>query len=87
MSQNSFICGDFNIHADTTSKDIEKVLKFVEPCNINQQVHKPTHLHEHIIDLTLTPDDASVVSNVRVSEFISDHALVRRASLILPTLL
>ena len=43
---------------------------------MNQHVHKPTHLHGHILDLILTPDDSSVVSNVWVSEFISDHALV-----------
>ena len=35
-----------------------------------------THLHGHILDLVLTPTDASVISNVRVAEFISDHALV-----------
>ena len=76
VSQNCLICGDFKIHVDTTSKDSEKFLNCLETCNINQLVHKPTHLHGHILDLILTPDDSSVVSNVQVSEFISDHALV-----------
>ena len=70
------ICGDFNMHVDTTSKDSEKFLNYLESHNINQHVQKPTYLHGHILDLILTPDDSSVVSNVRVSEFISDHGLV-----------
>ena len=76
VSQNFLICGDFNIHVDTTSKDSEKFLNCLKSCNISQHVHKPTHLHGHILDLILTPDNPSVVSNVQVSEFISDHALV-----------
>ena len=72
------LCSDAfcNIHVDTTSNDSEKFLNCLETCNINQHVHKPTHLHGHILNLTLPPDDSSVVSNVRVSEFISDHVLL-----------
>ena len=76
LSQNFLICGNFNIHVDTISKDSEKFLNCLESCNINQHVHKPTHLHGHTLDLILTPNDSSAVSNVRVSDFISDHALV-----------
>ena len=74
LSQNFLICGDFNIHVDTISKDSEKFLNCLESCNINQYVHKPTHLHGHTLNLILTPNSA--VSNVHVSDFISDHALV-----------
>ena len=35
-----------------------------------------THLHGHTLDLVLTTTDGSGISNVRVAEFISDHALV-----------
>ena len=76
VSQIFLTCGDFNIHVDTTSKNSEKFLNCLESCNINQHVHKPTHLHGHILGLIITPDDSRVVSNVQVSEFISDHALV-----------
>ena len=38
--------------------------------------NQPTHLQGDILDPILTPDDSSVVSNVWVSEFISNHALV-----------
>ena len=70
------IIGDFNIHVYTTSKDSEKFLNCLESCNVNQHIHKPTHLHGDTLDLILTPDDSSAVSNVRVCDFISDHALV-----------
>ena len=52
---------------------VKSFLNCLESCNINQHAHKPTHLHGHILDLILTPD---VLSDVLVSEFISDHALV-----------
>ena len=48
----------------------------LESCNITQTFHTATHLHGHILDLVLTPTDTSGISNVRVAEFISDHALV-----------
>ena len=73
VSQNFLICGDFNIHVDTTSKESENFLNCLESCNINQHVHKPTHLHGHTPDLILTTDDSSAGSNVWVSDFISDH--------------
>ena len=68
------ICGDFNIHADTSSNDSTKFQNCLESCNITQNVH--TYLYGHILDLVLTPTDASVISNVRIAEFICDHALV-----------
>ena len=76
MSQNFFFYGDFNIPVDTTSKDSVKFLHCLESYNINQHVHKLIQLHEHILDLILTLDDFSDVSNVQVSEFISVHTLV-----------
>ena len=76
MSQNFSICGDFNIHVDTTSKDSEKFLNCCKSCNNNQPVHKPSHLHGHTLDLILTANDSSTVSNIWVSDFISDYALV-----------
>ena len=76
VSPSFLICGDFNIHVDTSSNDSIKFQNCLESCNITQNVQTATHLHGHILDLVLTPTDASVISNVRVAEFISDHALV-----------
>ena len=76
VSPSFLICGDFNIHVDTSSNDSIKFQNCLESCNITQNVQTATHLHGHILDLVLTPTDASSFSNVRVAEFISDHALV-----------
>ena len=46
-----------------------------ESCSINKHVHTPTHLHGHNLDLILTPDDSSVVSNApRVSHTVNKGA-------------
>ena len=76
VSPSFLICGDFNIHVDTSSNDSIKFQNCLESCNITQNVQTATHLHGHILDLAFTPTDASGFSNVRVAEFISDHALV-----------
>ena len=76
VSPSFLICGGFNIHVDTSSNDSIKFQNCLESCNITQNDQMATHLHGHILDLVLTPTDASVISNVRVAEFISDHALV-----------
>ena len=76
VSPSFLICGDFNIHVDTSSNDSIKFQNCLESCSITQNVQTATHLHGHILDLVLTPTDASIISNVRVAEFISDHALV-----------
>ena len=72
VSPSFLICGDFNIHVDISSNDSIKFQNCLESCNITQNVQTATHLHGHILDLVLTPTDASV----RVAEFIYDHALV-----------
>ena len=53
-------------------------------CNLDQHVTQPTHLHGHTLDLILSPSDQSVVDNVKVCGFISDHALIK-CSVALPT--
>ena len=76
VSSSFLMCGDFNIHVDTSSSDSTKFFNCLDSCNIAQHVHSPTHLHGHILDLVLAPTEPKVVSNVRVGGFISDHAVV-----------
>ena len=76
VSSSFFVCGDFNIHVDTTSSDSTKFFNYLDSYNITQHVRSPTHLHGHILDLVLTPTEPTVVSNVRVGGFFSDHAVV-----------
>ena len=76
MNSSFIICGDFNIHIDTTSRDSVNSLNTLDSCNITQHVHSATHLHGHTLDLILT-SDSSLVSNVVVSDYISDHAMIK----------
>ena len=73
-TNSSIICGDFNIHIDTTSRDSVNFLNILDSCNITQHVHSATHLHGHTLDLILT-SDSSLVSKVVVSDYISDHQM------------
>ena len=70
------ICGDFNIHIETISRESVNFLNTLDSCNITQHVHSATHLHGHTLDLILT-SDSSLVSNVVVSDYISDHAMIK----------
>ena len=38
---------------------------------------KPTHLHGHILDLILSPSDQDTIADVKICDFVSDHALVK----------
>ena len=69
------MCGDFNILVDTASNDSVKFVS-LDTYNITGYVHTPTHLHGHVLDRVLTPIEHSVVSNVWVGGFISDHVLM-----------
>ena len=77
LTSSFIICGDFNVHVDTDCIDQRKFLNLLDTSNLAQNVNKSTHLHGHILDLILSPSDSSFVSNVTVSEMVSDHALVK----------
>lgn len=71
------IVGDFNIHWDCKVK--RNVINFSEILSMFgflQHVDSPTHEHGHIIDLVITHENDSVVSNVTTSTLISDHHAV-----------
>ena len=76
MNSSFIICGDFNIHIDTTSRDSVNFLNILDSCTITQHVHSATHLHGHTLDLILT-SDISLVSNVVVNDYISYHAMIK----------
>ena len=45
----------------------------LELCNVTQHIHLPNHLHVPV----LVPTELSVVLNVPIVGFISDHALLQ----------
>ena len=72
-----YICGDFNIHVDVPVGGGHKFTTFLDSCDLKQLVDKPTHLHGHILDLILSPCDQDTIADVKVCDFVFDHALVK----------
>ena len=48
-----------------------------DSCNVNQSVRQPTHLHGYILDLILSPYDQDTVVDFKISELLSDHAVMK----------
>ena len=72
-----YICGDFNIHVDVPVGDGHKFMIFLDSCDLKQLANQPTHLHGHILDLILSSSDQDTIVDVKISDFVSDHALVK----------
>ena len=51
--------------------------------HLKQLVNQLTHLQGHIPDLILSPSDRSIIVEVKICDFVSDHSLVK-CSIILP---
>ena len=77
INSSYYICGDFNIHVDVPVSDGHKFFTFLDSCDLKQVVDKPTHLHGHILDLILSPSDQDTIADVKICDFVSDHALVK----------
>ena len=52
-------------------------MTFLDSCNLKQLVNQPTHLHSHILDLILSPSVQDTMVDVKICDFVSDHALVK----------
>ena len=77
------IFGDINIHVDVSGGDGYKFMTFLDSCDLKQFVNQPTHLLGHTLDLILSPIDQDTIIDVKIGDFVSDHALVK-CSIILP---
>ena len=77
INSSYYICGDFNIHVDVPVGDGHKFTTFLDACDLKQLVDKPTHLHGHILDHILSPSDQDTIADVKICDFVSDHALVK----------
>ena len=58
-------------------------MTFLDSCDLKQLVNQVTHLHGHTLDLILSPSDQDTIVDVKICDFVSDHALVK-CSIILP---
>ena len=66
INSSYFISGDFNIHVDVPVGDGYKFMTFLDSCDLNQLVNKPTHLHSRILDLILSPSDQDTISKFAI---------------------
>ena len=71
-----YIYGDFNIHVVVPGSDGHKFMILLEFCNIKQSVNQATNLHGPILDLSLSPCNQDSSVDVKICDFVSDHALV-----------
>ena len=68
------ILGDFNIiFLDTSGFAYKRFVDILETFDCVQHIDKPTHNSGHLLDYIITRKDSSGVSNLYVSDFISDH--------------
>ena len=79
-----YICNDFNIHADVPVGDGYKFMIFRDFCDLKQLVNQPTPLHGHILDLILYPSVQDTIVDVKICDFVPDHALVKCSIAFLP---
>ena len=57
-------------------------MDILETFDCVQHIDKPTHNSGHLLDYIITWNDSSGVSNLYVSDFISDHRLISLFTLI-----
>ena len=76
LSSSFVICGDFNLHVDIMSPTVSEFKSVIDSCCLSQHIDFPTHLHGHTLDLLMAPSDFSAISDVKGSDFISDHKII-----------
>ena len=52
-------------------------MTLLDSCDLKQLVNQPTDLHGHTLDLILSPSDQDTIVDVKICDFISDHAFVK----------
>ena len=72
------ICGDLNIHVDSTENaDAVKFCCLLESVGLKQYVQEATHVVGHTLDLIITRvSDYIITGQPKVDLYISDHASV-----------
>ena len=70
------ICGDFNLHTDKQNTYTLKFLSLPESCNLIQHINFSTHLHNHTLDLLITPSGFKHLSNFQSCDAFSDHFMI-----------
>ena len=69
INSSQYICGNFNIHVNVPVCDGFKFITFLDSRDKKWLVYKPTHLHDHILDLILSPSDQDTIVDVKFCNF------------------
>ncbi|KAI9565244.1 hypothetical protein GHT06_009027 [Daphnia sinensis] len=70
------ICGDFNLNIAKPDQYDKGFLKLMEDHGLVQSVKKPTHTGGNILDLIITKQSDSLVKNLTVGNYFSDHRFI-----------
>ena len=83
INSSYYICGDFKSHVDVPVGDGYKFMTCLDSCDLKQLVNQRTHLHIHIVGLILSSSDQDTIVDVKICDFVCDHALVK-CSIVFP---
>ena len=76
-SGNVLIVGDFNIDfLDSSDYEHSRFINILNTFDFTQHVNMPTHNSGHLLDYVITRRDNNLLSNIIVSDFISDHRVL-----------
>lgn len=76
-SENILIVGDFNFHVDSScDPNAKRFLSLLDSFNLCQHVTGETHVKGHTLDLVISRSSNSVVRDVHIDTFLSDHAVI-----------
>jgi hypothetical protein len=75
ISKDIVIVGDMNFHLDVVdNRDAQRFTGILDACGLQQHVCEPTHVRGHTLDVVITRDTSSIVSDVEVTDpGLCDH--------------
>ena len=67
LDKETIIVGDINFHLDSPSnRDALKFVSLLQSCGMQQHVNESTHVRGHTLDVVITRDNSSIVSDINV---------------------
>ena len=61
---------------DVDNQAAKRFKDLLSSFGLHQHVHEPTHKHGHCLDLLITRDTTSLLSNIEIMPGLSDHCAV-----------
>ena len=74
---NTLLMGDLNIHTnDPENQDTITFDDTIESLGLRNQVNFPTHRLQNTLDIIITAEDSSIISDTHQGSLFSDHYIV-----------